>query len=107
MRGGTTIPSRQTPAMAERILELVRGAEGEASAAIAERWLDRQPEGFLVVRDEHDEIRGVVGLLDLTAAGEPDRRADPGAQAAWEYAHRRAPPRPGEAITQTQVRRRP
>ena len=93
--------------MGSEILELVRGAEGEASAAIAERWLDRQPEGFFVVRDEHDEIRGVVGLLDLTAAGEPDRRADPGAQAAWEYAHRRAPPRPGEAITADQVRRRP
>jgi hypothetical protein len=98
---GQHYPERAEPGDRERILELVRGAEGEASAAIAERWLDRQPEGFFVVRDEHDEIRGVVGLLDLTAAGEPDRRIDPGAQAAWEYAHRRAPPRPGEAITET------
>ena len=84
-----------------RILELVREAEGDASAAIAERWLDRQAEGFYVVRDGDDEIRGFVGLLDLTAAGEEDRRADPGAHAAWEHAHRRAPPRPGEVITQT------
>jgi hypothetical protein len=85
----------------KRILELVESAEGEESAAIAERWLDRQPEGFLVVRDEDDAVRGVLGLLDLTAAGEHDRRADPGAEAAWEYAHRRAPPRPEETITQT------
>ena len=85
----------------ERILELVREAEGEASAAIAERWLDRQAAGFFVVRDVGDEIRGFLALLDLTAADEQDRRADTGALAAWEYAHRRAPPRPGEVITQT------
>jgi hypothetical protein len=85
----------------ERILELVRAAEGEESAVIAERWLDRQAAAFLVVRDADDEIRGFLALLDLTAAGEQDRRADPGALAAWEYAQRRAPPRPGEVITQT------
>ena len=84
-----------------RIVEMVRAAEGDASAAIAERWLDRQAEGFFVVRDGDDEIRGFLGLLDLTAAAEQDRRADPGTHAAWEYAHRRAPPRPGETITQT------
>jgi hypothetical protein len=83
-----------------RILELVRAAEGDASAAIAERWLARQPEGFLVVRDEDDDVRGFLALLDLTA-GEPDRHADPGAEAAWEHAHRAAPPRPEEAVTLT------
>ena len=75
-------------------------AEGQASAAIAERWLDLQPEGFLV-RGEDDEIRGFMALLDLTVASEHDRDADPGAQAAWDYAHRRALPRAGEVITQT------
>jgi AAA ATPase domain len=84
-----------------RILELVAGAEGGASAAIAERWLALQPQAFVVVRDEDDEVRGVLALLDLTAAAEEDRRADPGAAAAWGYAHRHRPPRPGEAITQT------
>ena len=83
------------------ILELVAAAEGQASAAIAERWLDLQPEGFVVVRGEDDDVRGFVALLDLTVASEQDRRADPGAEAAWDYAHRCAPPRPGEVITQT------
>ena len=83
------------------ILELVAAAEGQASAAIAERWLDLQLEGFVVVRGEDDDVRGFVALLDLTAASEQDRRADPGAEAAWEYAHRCSPPRPGEVITQT------
>ena len=83
------------------ILELVAAAEGQASAAIAERWLDLQLEGFVVVRGEDDDVRGFVALLDLTVASEQDRRADPGADAAWDYAHRCSPPRPGEAITQT------
>jgi hypothetical protein len=83
------------------MLGLVAAAEGQASAAIAERWLELQPEGFLLVRGEDDEIRGFMALLDLSVASERDRHADPGAQAAWEYAHRRAPPRAGEVITQT------
>jgi hypothetical protein len=98
---GHHYPEAAGPKDGERILDLVRAAEGEASAAVAERWLDRQPEGFLVVRDGDDDVRGVLGLLDLTAAGEQDRRTDAGAEAAWEYAHRVAPARPGEAITLT------
>lgn len=85
----------------ERILELVAAAEGPASAAIAARWLAAQPEGFVVVRGEDGEVRGVLALLDLTAASEADRRADPGARAAWDHAHRHAPPRRDEVITQT------
>jgi hypothetical protein len=84
-----------------RIVELVARAEGAASAAIAERWLALQPHAFVVVRDEDDDVRGVLALLDLTAAAEEDRRGDPGAVAAWDYAHRCRPPRPGEVITQT------
>jgi hypothetical protein len=79
----------------------VAAAEGQESAAIAERWLDLQPRGFLVLRGEDDEVRGFVALLDLTVASHEDRRADPGAEAAWEYADRSAPRRPGETITQT------
>jgi hypothetical protein len=83
------------------VLALVAAAEGDASAAIAQRWLELQPTGFFVVRGERDVVRGMLALLDLTTASEQDRRADPGAQAAWEYAQRCAPPRPGERITQT------
>jgi hypothetical protein len=79
----------------------VATAEGDASAAIAERWLHLQPEAFVVVRDARDATRGFAALLDLTAAPEQDRRTDPGAEAAWEYAHRNAPPRPGQVVTQT------
>ena len=100
-RWGHAYPTAADPGDRATILDLVHAAEGETSAAIAERWLHRQPQGFVVVRDEDDEIRGLLGLLDLTAADEHDRRADPGAEAAWSYAHGLAPPRPGETITQT------
>ncbi|HSK89862.1 MAG TPA: ATP-binding protein [Euzebyales bacterium] len=83
------------------ILELVEAAEGGLSAAIAERWLDRQAEGFFVVRADDGAVRGFVGLLNLTAASAEDRVADPGAQAAWNAAHRQAPPRRGEVVTQS------
>lgn len=83
------------------ILGLVGGAEGAASAAIAERWLVAQPEGFFVVRDEVGGVRGALGLLDLTAASDEVRAADPGAQAAWQTAQRLSPPRGDEVVTQT------
>ena len=85
----------------EAILGLVADAEGGESAAIAERWLDRQPEGFFVLRRQDGTVGGFLGLVDLAAASAEDRAADPGAQAAWEYAGRHAPARPGEPVTQS------
>ena len=83
------------------ILDLVLAGEGEASAAIAERWWALQPEGFFVVRGQDGVLNGFLALLDLTAASPRDIAADPGSQAAWDYAQRHAPPRPGEVVTQS------
>lgn len=83
------------------ILGLVQAWEGTASAAIAEHWLARQPAGFFVLRRESGTVDGLLGLLDLTAASAADRAADPGARAAWEYAARHAPVRPGETVLQS------
>jgi hypothetical protein len=81
------------------IVELVRVWEGEQSAAIAARWLDRQPEGFSVIRTLDGEIQGMLAILDLTKSSAGDVDADPGARAAWDFAHGSAPPRRGEALT--------
>ncbi len=92
------------PAHAEdhdEIVGLVAAMEGEASAAIAAHWLERQPAGFFVIREEEGRLRGLLGLLDLTAASAEDRAADPGVQAAWDYACQHAPLRAGEIVTQT------
>jgi hypothetical protein len=83
------------------VVALVRATEGDASAEIAARWFDRQVRAFHVTRGDHGVVTGVLALLDLTAASPADIDADPGASAAWEHAHRHAPPRPGEQITQT------
>lgn len=82
------------------ILELVRAWEGEQSVAIARRWLDQQPDGFCVIRDQDGGVRGMLAILDLTTAPWHVVDADPGARAAWGFAHRVAPPRKGEALTQ-------
>lgn len=98
---GRRYPEPARPDDREPILELVGAWEGAESAATAERWLDRQPEGFFVVRGPDGTVDGVLGLLDLDRASARDVAADPGTRAAWEFAHRHAPPRPGEAVRQT------
>ncbi|WP_132299121.1 ATP-binding protein [Kribbella sp. VKM Ac-2568] len=96
---GAHYPERARPADGGPILELVQAWEGRHSAAIAARWLDRQPEGFFVIRDHEGEVLGMLAILDLARSSRDDVDADPGARAAWDFAHSSAPPRPGEALT--------
>jgi hypothetical protein len=98
---GQQYPEPAGPADGRAILDLVLAGEGEASAAIAARWWEQQPEGFFVVRSQDGGLGGFLALLDLTRASAQDIAADPGARAAWDYANRQAPPRPTEAVTQS------
>jgi hypothetical protein len=95
---GEYYPERARPEDRGPILDLVRSWEGEQSAAYAQRWLDRQPEGFHVIRNLDGEIQGMLAIVDLARSSPDDRDADPGARAAWDFAGS-APPRPGEAFT--------
>ena len=97
---GDHYPDRAVGADRDVIVDLVGVAEGERSAALARHWLDRQPEGFHVIRGPGGKVRGVVGLLDLTIARPEDRAADPGTAAAWNFVERTAPVRTGEAVAQ-------
>jgi hypothetical protein len=96
---GDYYPEPARPEDRGSILELIGAWEGEESAAIAARWLDRQPEGFFVIRGLDGEVRGTLAILDLARSVPDDVGADPGARAAWEFAHGSAPPRHGEALT--------
>jgi hypothetical protein len=96
---GDYYPESARPEDRGSILKLVRAWESEESAAIAARWLDRQPEGFFVIRGLDGDVRGTLAILDLTRSGPGDVGADPGARAAWDFAHDSAPPRPGEVLT--------
>ena len=98
---GQHYPELAVPEDKKAILDLVLAWEGGASAAIAARWWQQQPEGFFVVRGHDGVLGGVLALLDLTAASAQDIAADPGARAAWDHAHRQAPPRPNETVTQS------
>jgi hypothetical protein len=96
---GEYYPEPARPDDRESILQLVETWEGKQSAAIAARWLDRQPEGFFVIRDLHGEVQGMLAIVDLARSVLDDVDADPGARAAWDFAHSSAPPRRGEALT--------
>jgi energy-coupling factor transporter ATP-binding protein EcfA2 len=98
---GQQYPEPARPGDREPILDLVLAWEGEASAAVAARWWERQPESFFVVRGQDGVVGGFLALLDLTRASTQDIEVDPGARAAWDYARQHAPPRPTETVTQS------
>jgi hypothetical protein len=98
---GHHYPEPARPGDRESILDLALAWEGEASAAIAARWWELQPEGFFVVRGQDGAVSGFLALVELTRVTTQDIAADPGARAAWDYAQRHAPPRPGEVVTQS------
>lgn len=98
---GELEPEPARPTDRESILGIVEAWEGPASAEIAAFWLDRQPDGYFVVRRYDGSVRGLLVLLDLTRASLEDVARDPGTRAAWAYAQRRSPARAGETVTQT------
>jgi hypothetical protein len=98
---GHHYPEPARPGDRESILDLVLAWEGAASAAIAARWWELQPEGFFVVRGQDGAVSGFLALVELTRVTTQDITADPGARAAWDHAQRHAPPRPGEVVTQS------
>ena len=78
---GAAVPEPVRPADRQAALALVAAHEGPESAAIAARWLDRQPEGFTLYRTR-GELGGVIGLLSLDLAAREDVQADPVTAAA-------------------------
>jgi hypothetical protein len=82
----------------DALLEMVECHENADSAAIAERWMDRQPEGFAVARMGGERPIGFSTVIALHQASAEDRAADPGAHSMWEYAQRHGAPRSGEEV---------
>jgi hypothetical protein len=97
---GSHVPVPAQPEDRTAILELVCRHEGDESAAIAERWFVRQPSSFVVLRHTGGSVRGFLALIDLTAASDEDRVADPGALAAWDHVQREGGVRPDQHVTQ-------
>lgn len=91
----------RAPGRAERdsILRLIHDHDGAAPAELAARWLDRQPDGFRVDHGPGDEVAGVVGWLDLTAASPADIAADPVARVMWAHAQADGSLGQGDVVT--------
>jgi hypothetical protein len=80
------------------MLEMVRRYEGDASACIAEYWMQRQPHAFLAFRTLEDELFGFMAHLSFGQCTAEDLATDPAVPAALNFAQRYGPVRPGEEI---------
>jgi hypothetical protein len=96
-------PDTLRPADRPVIRELVLAHEGPESAALAEYWMERQPEQTTVFRDlaEPDAARpvGFFTMLSLQKATPEERAQDPAVAAAWRYLERFTPLRAGESAS--------
>jgi AAA ATPase domain len=82
----------------EAVVAMAARRQGEESAALAAHWLERQPDAFIALRGGDGVLLGYVVYLTLNRASPEDLEADPGTRAAWAYALRHGPPRPGEEV---------
>jgi hypothetical protein len=80
----------------EALLAMVRRHEGPTAEKLLAHWLDRQPQGMIVLRETNDAPKGLLLTLSLEACSPEDRALDPAAAAAWNYLAQNAPLRPGE-----------
>ncbi|UOY03654.1 hypothetical protein [Blastococcus sp. PRF04-17] len=81
------------------VVAMTRAAEGEASAAVLEHWLDRRPEGCRVYRRAgRSEPAGFALHLALSCPDPADLAADPVVAAAWSHVETSGRLRPGEHV---------
>lgn len=78
------------------LVAMVAKHEGPESAALAARWLARQPGGVTVYREEDGSAAGFIAMVELQNATADEIRGDPATRMAWQYLNARAPLRPGE-----------
>ncbi|MBV8884209.1 MAG: hypothetical protein JO235_09470 [Chroococcidiopsidaceae cyanobacterium CP_BM_RX_35] len=81
------------------LMGMVAKHEGEESAQILAHWLERQPQGVLVLRDAEQEPAGFLVMVALHQASGEDFQIDPGARAAWHYLQNQAGLREGEGAS--------
>lgn len=92
-------PEPAIPADHEPIVELTRQYESDASAEIAEYWLDRQPEAFTVFRSEASTTAGFVAHLMLEAPPSEEVEVDPVAARVWDHVQTHGPLRSSERLS--------
>lgn len=81
------------------LVAMVARHEGEGSAALAEYWLKRHPQGALVFRDSESTPAGFLAMVPLHSVSDADLEVDPAVRASCRYLQTHAPLRPGESAT--------
>lgn len=94
--GPGIVPDAIRESDVDLLVDMVARHEGAESAALAARWLDRQPEGITVYRDENGAPAGFFAIVDLQRAAPAEIQSDPATRVAWEYMQSHAPLRAGE-----------
>jgi hypothetical protein len=101
-RMGEFVECRYLPEDRADVLRLARSAEGPASAALVEFWLERQPEGFWVHRRaDTGEVVGFLGQVRSAQFTAEELSTDPVVAAVWAHCRAAGPLRCGESITIT------
>lgn len=80
-------------------LQYIAEVTDEEAAALAEHWLERQPEAWFVICDARGRIEGLFMYLALHAASPEERERDPAVAYAWAYAQRQSGLRPSDEVT--------
>ena len=93
---GSAYAEPATPADHPAIVAMVRRHQGEEAARIAEHWLRRLPDAFLVYRETGGELFGFMAHVPVHDATAADLAADPAIPAALAFAEAHGPIRPGE-----------
>lgn len=80
------------------ILEKVREYEGEQSAEIAQYWLQKRPESFVMFHTGAERPFGFIAVLMLADITEEDASADPVMESARNFLRPYLPLQPGELL---------
>ncbi|MCL4396516.1 MAG: ATP-binding protein [Chloroflexi bacterium] len=96
---GMILPDTLRPEDPVACVDMVKQHEGEESAKLAAQWLERQPEGATVYRDDEGRVLGFIAMVALERASAAEIESDPATRKSWEYLQQHAPLRPGEVAS--------
>jgi hypothetical protein len=99
MRDSRLLADSLRPDDPPQILAMVEQHEGKESATLAAHWLDAQPQGFIVYRNEQGDAEGFLSMVAVEAATPEEEARDPAVKNVLQFAQSHAPLRPGERAT--------
>ncbi|MCA9899480.1 MAG: hypothetical protein KC433_14915 [Anaerolineales bacterium] len=81
------------------VLAMIEKHEGATAVRIAEHWLNKQPQGTVVLRQADGTLQGLLMQLALEKCSPADRALDPAVAAVGRFLDQQTPLRTGETAT--------